>query len=305
MKLFDHSFRYLTDKRYRFDVNTSLGLYNCVSDEQFLRRKYELYCARPLKLKDPQRYTEKIQWLKLYDRNPDYITMVDKIAVKDYVAAIIGAEHVVPMYGAWDSFDEIDFERLPDSFVLKCSHDSGGIYIVKDKEKFDKTKARRIMDAAMKKNFYSGGREWPYKLVKRRILAEQYLEDSKEKELRDYKFFSFDGKVPYLFIATDRFKNGETCFDFFDADFHHLPFTNGHPNAQVAPHKPVNFDLMLTLASKLSVGIPHVRVDFYEADGKVYFGEMTFFHHSGFVPFEPDEWDYKFGEHIVLPPVRR
>ena len=269
MKLFDRGIQYLTDKKYRFDVNTEIGFYHHVSDEQFLRRKYELYCGRPLNLNDPQRFTEKIQWLKLYNRNPDYIKMVDKIEVKAYVAAIIGAEYVVPMYGTWDSFDEIDFESLPDSFVLKCSHDSGGICIVKDKGKLDKAKAKRILDASMRRNFYSGGREWPYKHVKRRILAEQYLEDSKERELRDYKFFSFDGKVPYMYIATSRFKSGETCFDYYDADFHHLPFTNGHPNAQAAPHKPVHFDLMLSLASKLSAGIPHARVDFYEADGKV------------------------------------
>lgn len=272
-----------------------------VPDRLFLEYKYYKRMGINLNLKSPQRYTEKLQWLKLYDKNPKYVMMVDKAAVKDYVASVIGEEYVIPMYGVWDHFDDIDFENLPNSFVLKCTHDSGGIYIVKNKALMDKTKAKEVLEASLRRDYSISGREWPYKQAKRQILAEQYLEDIKDKQLRDYKFFAFDGKVPYMFIATDRFNESDTCFDFFDSDFNHLPIKNGHPNALLPPHKPVNYELMIDLASKLSKGIPHVRVDFYEANGKVYFGEMTFYHHSGFVPFEPDEWDYKFGEFLKLP----
>lgn len=151
-----------------------------------------------------------------------------------------------------------------------------------------------------------GMREWPYKDIKPRIIAEQYMEDNASGELRDYKFFCFDGKVKALFIASDRMTQGEeTKFDFFDADYNHLPFRNGHPNASVLPNKPLNFDKMKELAAQLSAGYPQVRVDLYEVNGKVYFGELTFFHWSGMTPFEPEDWDYKFGEWLTLPPKTR
>lgn len=272
-----------------------------IPDKLFIEHKYHVRMGRKLDLKTPQRYTEKLQWLKLYDRNPNYIQMVDKAEVKDYVSSIIGEEYIVPTFGVWDRFEDIDFDSLPNSFVLKCTHDSGGIFIVKDKNQMDMGKAKSVIEASLKRDYYIPGREWPYKRVERRIIAEKYLEDPNDRELRDYKFFAFDGKVPYMFIATDRFKDSDTCFDFYDAEFRHLNIINGHPNAKVYPSKPQNFELMLKLASKLSVGIPHVRVDFYEVAGKVFFGELTFFHHSGFVPFEPDEWDFRFGEWIKLP----
>ena len=272
-----------------------------IPDQVFIKHKYYVRMGIKLDLKHPKRYTEKLQWLKLHLRKHQFIKMVDKYEVKPYVASIIGDEYIIPTLGVWNHFDEIDFNSLPNSFVLKCTHDSGGIFIVKDKNQMDMDRAKSILETSLKRDYYIAGREWPYKKVKRRIIAEKYLEDSNDKELRDYKFFAFDGKVPYMFIATDRFKDSDTCFDFYDSEFNHLNIINGHPNAKFKPSKPSNFQLMLELASKLSIGIPHVRVDFYEVDGRVYFGELTLFHHSGFVPFEPDEWDYKFGEWIKLP----
>ena len=202
----------------------------------------------------------------------------------------------------WDHFDEIDFDKLPDRFVLKCTHDSGGLVIVRDKSRMDKAAARRKIERCLKRNFFLYGREWPYVNVRPRILAEQYFEDDSGTGLRDYKFFCFDGVVRALFIATERGVEGtETKFDFFDADFNHLPFTNGHPNADVMPAKPAGFEEMKRLASELSKGIPQVRIDFYDINGKVYFGEFTFSHWSGFKPFVPEEWDYTFGSWITLP----
>lgn len=271
-------------------------------DRLFIKLKYRFTLGMRLHLKNPVTYNEKLQWLKLYDRNPIYSTMVDKYEAKGYVANIIGEKYVIPTIGVWDSVDDIDWSVLPNQFVLKCTHDSGGLVICKDKTHFDYESAKTKINNAIKRNYFYRSREWPYKNLKPRIIAEQYMEDKKTKELRDYKFFCFNGIMKALFIATERqSKDDETKFDFFDADFRHLDVRNGHPNATIPPAKPESFEEMKNLAEKLSAKIPHLRVDFYEVNGKVYFGELTFFHWSGLMPFEPEEWDYKFGEWITLP----
>lgn len=274
--------------------------FNWMNDEIYLKIAFWCTMGKKLDLNNPKTFSEKIQWLKLYDRKPIYTDLVDKYEAKRIVGEIIGEKYIIPTLGVWDRFDDIDFELLPNQFVLKCTHDSGGLVICKDKSKFDVSKAKSIIENCLKHSFYWGQREWPYKNVKPRIIAEKYMEDSITEDLRDYKFFAFDGEVKALFIATERQTEGETKFDFFDSDFNHLNFTNGHPNAEKMPLKPQNFDLMKTLAAELSRGIPHVRVDFYEVNGKVYFGEMTFSHWSGMMPFDPEEWDYKFGNWIKL-----
>lgn len=278
--------------------------YWIVPDKMFLKIKYRIHCGKKLNLKNPQTFNEKLQWLKLYDRKDIYTTMVDKYEAKKYVASVIGEEYIIPTLGVYDKFDEIDFDKLPNQFVMKCTHDSGGIVIVKDKSKFDKEVARKKINKFLKRKFYYTNREWPYKNVKPRIIIEKYMEDKKDGELRDYKLFCFNGKFEMMFIATNRQGEGDTYFDFFDRDFGHLPFTNGHPNAPELPHKPKGFDEMIRLAEKLSKGIPHVRVDFYDVNGKIYFGEMTFFHWSGFVKYEPEEWDYKIGKMLDISSVR-
>lgn len=270
-------------------------------DWAYINLKYYHHFKRFPNLKNPKTYNEKLQWLKLHDRKPIYSTMVDKYEAKKYVAEKIGEEYIVPTYGVWERFDDIDFDSLPEQFVLKCTHDCGGLVIVRDKSQLDKEAARKKIEGSLEENYFWEGREWPYQSVKPRIIAEQYLEDTASKELRDYKFFSFGGKTKLLFIATDRFGAEETKFDFFDEDFNHLPLKNGHPNAKNPPEKPQNFELMKELSEKLSEGIPQLRVDFYEVDGKVYFGELTFFHWSGIVPFDPPEWDETLGEWIPLP----
>ena len=283
-----------------------LKLTHIIPDALYLKLRYRARFHQKLNLKNPKTFSEKIQWLKLYDRRPEYSMMVDKYEVKKYVADLIGEEYIIPTLNVWNSFDEIDFDTLPDQFVLKCTHDSGGLVICNDKATFDIEAAKKKIEASMKAKYYYHGREWSYKNVKPRIIAEEYMEDATTKDLRDYKFFAFNGDVKMLFIATERQeKDSETKFDFFDMEFNHLPFRNGHPNADVPPAKPQNFELMKELASKLSKGIPHVRVDFYEVDGKVYFGELTFCHWSGLMPFEPHEWDEKLGSWLELPQKTR
>lgn len=254
-----------------------------------------------LNLKNPRSFNEKLQWIKLYDRNPLYTILVDKYKVKQYVSERIGSEHVIPLLGVWKDVESIEWDKLPNQFVLKVSHDCGGRVICKDKSQLNIEEAKTKLQKAFRKNYYYDGREWPYKNVVPVVFAEEYKEDE-YGELRDYKFFCFNGEVKAMFIATDRSKGKENvCFDFFDADFNHLPFIQGHPNAKTMPTKPKGFDEMKILASKLSKGIPEVRVDFYDVNGHVYFGEFTLFHHGGMVKFHPVDWDYTFGSWITLP----
>lgn len=292
-------YRFITNKDYRFLILSGQGFYDNMDDEAYLKRKYKACMGKEIHLDSPQTFNEKLQWLKLHDRKPEYTTMVDKYAVKMYVADIIGEKYIIPTLGVWNHFDEIDFDKLPNQFVLKCTHDSGGIVICKDKNKLDLKSAKKKIEKSLKQNYYWSGREWPYKDVKPRIIAEEYMIDESGYELKDYKFFCFNGEPKMMFIATDR--GLDTKFDFYDMEFNHLPFTNGHPNANKQIKKPKNYSTMLALSAKLSFGIPHVRVDFYNINGKIYFGELTFFHWSGLVPFEPEEWDYKLGSWLKLP----
>ena len=275
-------------------------------DELYLKVKFRQLMGKKLNLKNPQTFSEKLQWLKLYDRRPEYTTMVDKYAVKGYVAKIIGDEYIIPTLGVWDRPEDIDWDSLPNQFVLKCTHDSGGLVICRDKSKLDKKAATTKLRKTLKQNYYRKWREWPYKNVPRRIIAEQYIEPAPDlKDLPDYKFFCFDGEVKALFVATDRQKEGEEVkFDFFDADFNRLPFKQGHEHAAVTPRKPKNFEVMKKAAAQLSKGLPHARVDLYEVGDKVLFGEITLFHFSGLVPFRPEEWDKVFGDMLTLPGER-
>lgn len=272
------------------------------SDKLYLSVEYALRFKRRLNLDNPQSYNEKLQWLKLYDRNSLYIELVDKYAVKQYVTNLIGPDYVIPLLGVWNSPDDIDFEKLPNQFVLKCTHDSGGLIICRDKKKFNKEAAKKQLRNLLKNDFYFKTREWPYKNVPHKIIAEKYMVDESGYELKDYKFFCFNGVPKFCFIACDRdTPNEETKFNFYDMNFNLLPFTNGHPNSTEPLKKPIGFEQMKELAALMSKGIPHVRIDFYDINGHVYFGEFTFYHWSGFVPFEPDIWDYKIGALINLP----
>lgn len=273
-----------------------------VSARYAIEQQWKRLMDYPLNLNNPQTFNEKLQWLKLYDHNPLYTTLVDKYKVKEWVANKIGTEYVIPTLAVWQRADDIDIASLPNQFVLKCNHDSGSVIICKDKATFDLNAAKELFKKSLKHNFYYQGWEWPYKKVKPCVFAETYMEDEITHELRDYKFFCFDGEAKYLFIASERMnKNTETRFDFFDRKYNHIDVTSGHPNADVLPKKPESYEKMLALADKCSEGIPHVRVDLYEINGKVYFGEMTFYHWGGFKPFNPQKWDYIFGDMLKLP----
>lgn len=266
-------------------------------DSLFLEAQFIRSMGKPLDLKHPKTYNEKLQWLKLYDRNPLYHKLVDKVEVKRLVAEKIGDQYIIPTLGVWNHAEEIDWNSLPQSFVLKCTHDSGSTIICYDKDDFDKQAAVVQLNAALKRDFYKRMREWVYKSVTPRIIAEPLLQGT----INDYKFFCFDGKPEVMFVATQRAAAEETKFDFFDMQYRHLDIRNGHPNASVTPDKPQQFEEMKALAAKLSEGIPHVRMDFYEVGGQIYFGEYTFYHWSGFVPFDPESADEWMGSLIKLP----
>lgn len=420
-------------------------------DKIYIKLMFRFKMGYKLDLRNPKTFSEKLQWLKLYNRKPEYTMMVDKYAVKDYVASIIGEKYIIPTLGVWDKPEDIEWDRLPNQFVLKTTHGGGssGVVICKNKDAFNKDKAIRRLNKSMKQDIYRELKEWPYKNVKRRIIAEKFisdennelndykifnfdgeprmievdydrfkghlrnlyttdweridavlkypsdherefskpevLEELKElcrkvsvgiphvrsdffivdnriyfgeltffhgsgyektipekfnktigdwlvlpgggnfvilnkgniflllkfypfpahKDLPDYKFFCFDGVVKALFIGTER-QTGNVKFDYYDADFYHLDLIQEHPMSNKKQYKPGNFDEMKQIASKLSKGIPHVRIDLYNVNGKIFFGEMTFYHHGGIVPFHPESWDYTFGSWLTLPePLRK
>lgn len=268
-------------------------------DKEYIKLYYYYRFRKHINLRKPVTFSEKLNWLKLYDRNPKYKYMVDKYEAKFYVEKLIGGQYIIPTLGVWDSFDEINFDELPQSFVLKCTHDSNGVVIVKDKSRLNIPLARKKIKSCMSRNFYYIGREWPYKDIKPRIIAEKYMEDSADGELRDYKFFCFDGKPKLLLLASGRATNN-LRFDYYDMNYNHLNIVQDHPNSEIYIHPPKNFELMKTIARKLSEDMVHARIDFYEVDGNVYFGEITLYHHSGFAKYEPSEWDKTIGDWIDL-----
>ena len=273
-----------------------------IPDKPYLRIRYLQRTHKILLLKDPETYNEKLQWLKLYDRDPLYTKLVDKYLVREYVKEKIGEEYLIPLIGVWERAEDIDFDALPESFVLKCTHDSGGLVICKDKARLDVAAAKKKLNASLKSDYYLENREWPYKDVPRRIIAEKYMEDESEKELKDYKFFTFGGKVKAILMTTGRFDKGKTGFDFFDENCQRIEgLKRGKPNSKGDVKLPKETEDMIALAEKLAAGIPQVRVDLYLVSGKIFFGEMTFFPGSGFTKFEPEKWDRIFGDWLTLP----
>ena len=269
-------------------------------DKMYLKLFFRIRMGKRLNLENPQTFNEKLQWLKLYYRKPELTKMVDKYESKKYVSELIGEEYLIRTLGVWDSFAEIDFNTLPDQFVLKTTHDQGGVVICKNKNDFDIESAKRKLTKHLKFEHYYLSREWPYKNVKPRIIAEKYIVDESKGELIDYKFFCFNGEPKALFVATER-QTGNVKFDYYDMDFNRLKLAQAYEASEKGIEKPIGFEKMVKLASILSTDHPHVRVDFYNINGKVYFGELTFFHHGGHTPFHPEEWDYKFGSWINLP----
>jgi hypothetical protein len=264
-----------------------------------------IYVGKRLRLNPPVTFSEKLQWLKLYGNKEEYTQMVDKYEVKKHVADIIGEEYIIPTLGVWDKFDDIDFEQLPNQFVLKCTHDSGGLVICKDKSKLDINAARKKLNKCLARNYYWQTREMPYKNVKPRIIAEKYMADESETELKDYKFFCFDGKVRLCQVISDRLSNEK--IDFYDTDWNRLVglvglvgLSENVKNSDTEIIRPLNYNQMITNATKLSKNIPFVRIDQYKTKGgQIFFGEITFYPKSGMGNFKPDIWNYKLGEWIM------
>lgn len=287
------------------------------ADAFYLKMLYRHYLGKKLNLKSPVTYNEKMQWLKLYDRRPEYTMMVDKYEAKKYVSKILGDEYVIPTLGVWDRYEDIDFSQLPDQFVLKCTHDSGGLVICTDKSHFDQMAAKRQMNHALKRKYYKNTREWPYKNVKPRIIAETYMENRssdndeqadynklncrKENSLVDYKFYTFNGKCHFLYVSKG-LENHETAnISFLTTEWEFAPFRRkDYAPFKTLPDRPVNFKKMFELSEELAKSIPFLRVDFYEINGQIYFGEFTFFPCSGFIPFSPEEYDEKIGRLLEL-----
>lgn len=275
---------------------------NWMSDRFHLEMNYLFTKREHLDLDHPRTFNEKLQWLKIYDRNPLYTTLVDKYLVKDWVKGKIGEEYVIPTLMTYYSPDEIKLKTLPDQFVLKCTHDSGSVIICRDKSTFDLKAARERLAYCLSRDTSSYFCEWAYHDVPRRIIAEPLLVDGDNAELMDYKFFCFDGVPRIMYMSRDHAENATT--DFFDMEFNHLPIRMLAPPSDVLPEKPEQFEKLKELASSLSQGIPHVRVDFYVVNGKVFFGEMTFYHCGGMVTVQPPEWNLRMGDMIHLPEKR-
>lgn len=284
-------------------ILTHLGTW--LPDALYLKIMFRLKMGYSLNLKAPKTFNEKLQWLKLYNRKPEYTKMVDKYDAKKVAEEILGKEYVIPTLGVWDKFEDIDFSALPERFVLKTTNGGGGggVVICRDKKNLDKASAAERLNASLGSSIYNRLKEWPYKDVKPRILAETFMVDE-SGELRDYKFYCFNGEPKVFLVASERFSGHRTYFDYFDMDGNHLPFTQGGMNNPNIPSLPSNFEKMKMVAKKISKGLPHVRIDLYSVDEKVYFGEFTFFDSSGFEKFTPKEWDGIFGSWVVLPSKR-
>ena len=274
-------------------------------DKLFLELKFRLMMGQKLDLKNPKTFNEKLQWLKLYNRKPEYTTMVDKYTVKQYVADKIGEEYIIPTLGVWDKPEDIDWDALPNQFVLKTTHGGGGggVIICKDKSTFDKIDAIRQLKKSLRQDIYLNLREWPYKDVTKRIIAEQYMTDGDEEEkeeLKDYKFFCFNGNPFCLKIDFDRFVGHRA--NYYDMEMNLLPFGEAccMPDFNKELERPLNFEKMIDIVKRLSENIPFARIDLYNSNGKIYFGEITFFPAGGMGKFVPDEWDYKLGQRIEL-----
>ena len=279
-----------------------LGILNCIPDKTYLNWLFKIKFGKKIDIDSPQTFNEKLQWLKLYDRKDIYTTMVDKYEAKKYVANIIGEEYIIPTLGIYNSFDEIDFDKLPNQFVIKCTHDSGGLVICKNKKEFDIMKAKKQINKCLKKKYFNKYREWPYKNVTPRIIIEKYMKNKEDNELKDYKFFCFNGEPKMLYLS-EGLENHETAsISFYDMNFKLTDCKRkDYKQLDYTPEKPKTFDLMKKFASTLSKGIPHLRVDLYEINGHLYFGELTFYTCSGFIPFEDEEWDKKIGDWLKLP----
>lgn len=277
------------------------GFLRLMPDKSNIKLVYKAQLNKELDLKNPKTFNEKLQWIKLYDQNLEYCKMVDKYNVRSYVKDKLGEQYLIPCLGVWDNSEKINFSKLPDEFVLKCTHDSGSVIICKNKKKLDVEKTKKILKKHLKKGSFYYGREWPYKNLKPRIIAEKLMTDFESGDLFDYKIHCFNGEPKVILVCSERHKSG-LKEDWFTTNWEHLPIRRPtHCNNINTPKKPLCLNKMLELAKTLAKDIPFSRIDFYFAGGKIYFGEITFFPASGYTAFIPDEYDRIMGDWIKLP----
>lgn len=272
-------------------------------DKQYLWLYYLAKLKKPMSFRNPKSFNEKLQWLKVYDRKDIYTTMVDKLEAKGYVSQRIGEEYIIPTLGVWDRVEDIDFDALPEKFVIKCTHDSGGLIVCRDKSKLDVAAAKAVLNKTLRNDYYSEAREWPYKNVKPRIIAETYMEDVNQKDgLMDYKFYCFGGKPEFLYISKGLENHATASISFLNLDWSFAPFQRSdYKKFETLPEKPAGYEKMLEIARVLSEGTSFLRVDLYEINGKIYFSELTFTPCGGTMRFDKMEWDEKIGDLLTLP----
>ncbi len=276
-------------------------------DKNYLELRYAMYFeGKVINWDNPKTFNEKLQWLKLYDRNSEYIKLVDKYEFKKHIAGVLGEEFVIPTLGVWDTVEEIEWDNLPNQFVLKCTHDSGSVLICRDKNNFNIEEATEKLKRSYECDFYLMGREWPYKDVKHRIIAEQYMQDGVKSELRDYKFYCFSGVPKFLYISEGLENHKTARISFIDIEgdkWEFAPFRRtDFREFATLPQIPDNYREMFRIAEILSEDYPFVRVDLYTINGKIYPSELTFTPGAGFTKYEPEEWNYRLGDMIKLPP---
>lgn len=298
----------LKNDRSAFMAAIIQNFFRWLPDKAYLQLLYRFKMGHRLDLNHPKTFTEKIQWLKLYNRRPEYTLMVDKYAVKKYVADIIGEKYIIPTLGVWDKPEDIDWDALPNEFVLKTTHGggSGGVVICKDKKTFDRNKAILTLRDSMNSDIYRSLREWPYKDVKKRVLAEKYMApkdmvNNPIYDLSDYKFFCFNGKPKYCQVIRDR--HSKESIDFYDMNWRHQEFVGLNPIASNGINpvpRPLLLDDMICICHKLSENMKFVRIDMYVIDNRTYFGEITFYPASGIGLFNPDKWNTELGNLISL-----
>jgi len=279
----------------------SNGFLNWLPDKPYLKLFYWGMVGKKLNLREPKGFNEKLQWLKLYFRDDAYKKLVDKYEVKSYIHDHYPEIRLINTLGIWNNAEDVDYNSLPNQFVVKCTHDSGSTIICQRKQEFDAAKSREMLKTSLKKDMYKYGREWVYKGISPRIIAEEYVHDDNSAELKDYKFLCFGGKVKCCFVGSDRFSEKGLHTSYFDRDWNPLPFTRHYPRRDDIP-KPGKLEQMIELAERMSKDIPFVRIDFYIINDEIYFGEYTFFPGCGFLEFNPDKWDYVLGEWLQLPP---
>jgi len=278
-----------------------INFFNSWSDEKYLKFIYKIRIGKKLNLNNPKTFNEKLQWLKIHDRNPEYTKMVDKYEAKKYVSEIIGKNYIIPTIGVYERFEDIKFEELPQKFVIKCTHNSGGVVVVNDKNCINRKKLQKKFKNLLKQNFFYVSREYPYKNVKPKIIIEENIQPENEtSQINDYKLMCFNGKVKCSFVCSNRNTTSGLCVNFYDKNWNPMPFERHYKKNPIEIPKPNQYDKMVELAEKLSKNIPFVRVDFYIVKNKIFFGELTFYPGGGVEEFTPDVWDLKIGEWIDL-----